>query len=224
MSSDSSIGRMLARVGDQPSDEFVARLHRDLLAELVDDTSSSTDAQVADTVDDGADIALVDANTAGGGRHRRLPWPILVGAAAVLAVVVGTVIVVSRPSQTSHTSSPTSDGPFSINLSTDLTTSDGAALHFDGQVELGLAVESNESSSQPTHDVLLLPKITGRFTNSSDAPESLSVAYVEVLLRSDVGSCVVNSIGCDTGIVRGDTSASNPTTDLPPDASVALSD
>src|SRR3954447_15619133 len=97
MSSDSSIGRMLARVGGQPSDEFVARLHRDLLAELVDDTSSSTDAQVADTVDDGADIALVDANTAGGGRHRRLPWPILVGAAAVLAVVVGTVIVVSRP-------------------------------------------------------------------------------------------------------------------------------
>src|SRR3954449_557296 len=172
MSSDSSIGRMLARVGGEPSDEFVARLHRDLLAELVDDTTSSMDTRVAETVDNGGDIVCIDAMTASGGRRRRLPWSVVVGAAAVVAVLVGTVIAVTRSSQTSHTSSPTADAGFSIKVSTELATSDGSALHFDGQLELDLAVESNESSSQPTHDVLLLPKIKGRFTNTSDAPET----------------------------------------------------
>lgn len=201
---DQRLSRMLRRAGEEPSQEFVANLRRDLLADLGDtptQTSTRRDPAADPLARDRPDDGYIPLRNQPPAAHRRR-WPVLV-AAAVL-VVAGTVAVITRH-RAPGTLKPASTVPhsFSQPLSVDVKTPAGANLHVEGTVALPLAVESNESSIQPMHDVLLLPTLEATVTNQDGQPVTIAHAYVEIFLRGDRSGCVVNSSGCETALITG---------------------
>ena len=223
--SDRSLGRMLRQVGDDPTDEFVTTLRRDLLAEFADGISTRVDSWPGDNTNNGQDDESFAVVEPIGVRRVQRPWLAMVAAAAVAAAMVAGAVLVTRPPRASITATPNEGRGFSLQMSTDMTTSDGYGFHFDGTIELALAVESNESSSQPLHDVLLIPKISGTLTSTSTGRTApLSLAYVELFLSGDVGPCIVNAAGCEAGIVRGQSTSPDPPPSLLPGASFGLID
>src|SRR4051794_18254800 len=221
--SDSAIGRMLRRAGDEPNVEFVAKLRRDLLTEFPPAGSASAGTPPTD------DVGILSADTyvavlePSAVRHRPPLWLVLTAAAIAAAVIATGIALTTRPPRASVTSTPSEEG-FSLQLSTDVKTSDGYGIHFEGTLQLSQAVESNELSSLPLHDVLLIPKINGSFTNSASGRAApLSLAYVELFLNSDAGACVANASGCEDGITRAQNAANLPTV-LAPGGSLSLAD
>ena len=119
-------------------------------------------------------------------RRRRVSAMLLATAAAVIVtavVIVSTASdhhvitsvpttigkpATSDPATTTSEPTPSTTTPQTIpiwqpagfvqDLATDLTTADGSTFHVDATVTFKVAIESNESSEQANHDVLLLPR------------------------------------------------------------------
>jgi hypothetical protein len=225
--SDPQLSRMLRRAGDEPSEQFVSALRSDLLAAFDDSagsSSTSTDAvadvelRFAPAPDDGF-VPLRKPEPVSPRRR----WPLL--AAAAVLVIAGTVAVMTRHRPPDKlTPATTVPHSFAQHLSVDVKTSAGATVHVEGEVDLPIAVESNESSVQPIHDVLLLPKLAATVTNQGGQPVTIAQAYVEVFLRGDRSNCVVNLGGCETALITGQTADGTAPTVLGAGQGLALSD
>jgi hypothetical protein len=99
---------------------------------------------------------------------------------------------------------------FSTHLSGDLTIADGSSVHFDADVVLSQALESDEIGVIGESDILLLPRVSLR-VSTSGAQVQLNSAYVQIFLGADVTQCIVNTSGCDPAIVRGHNDVAQPT-------------
>lgn len=201
----------------EPDPGFVADLRRRALAELSRDAGVSTPMQ-----QDPLDIAVVhrigsQVPKSGRRGHR---W-LTVSVAAAIAAVLVTIPVLARREPDRRVGEPSGienpNAGFSEHLSGDLTIDNGSSVHFDADVVLSQAVESDEIGVAGESDVLLLPSVSLKISTSG-AQVQLSSAYVQIFLRSDVTECVVNTSGCDAAIIRGSDLAQPPnavTTDRP---------
>lgn len=195
----------------EPDPGFVADLRRRALTELSGDAGVGTPIQ-----EDPLEIAVV-RGTAGrvpksDRRGRR--WMTVSVAAAFVALLV-TIPVLARRDPDGRVGAPNGtekpNAGFSKHLSGDLTVADGSSVHFDADVGLSQAVESDEIGVTGESDVLLLPRVSLKV--STAGPEAqLSAAYVQIFLSSDVTKCVVNTSGCDDSIIRGSDLAQPPNT------------
>ena len=197
----------------EPDPGFVADLRRRALAEL-----SRHDGAGTRMSQDPMEIAVV--RRTGGHvpkRNRRGNRWLTVSAAAAIVAALVSIPLLARRDQDRRVGTPNgteqSKAGFSKHLSGDLTTADGSSVHFDADVRLSQAVESDEIGVNGQSDVLLLPRVSLKL-RAVGAPAQLSSAYVQIFLRSDVTECVVNTSGCDAAIIRGSalTQQANPVT------------
>jgi hypothetical protein len=184
-----------------PDPGFVADLRRRALTEL---SRHGADSQ---TEHDALDIAVVrrtggQVSKSGRRGHR---WLTVLAAAAIAAVLVTIPVLVRRDPDRRVGAPNGSDQPssgFSKHLSGDLSVAGGSSVHFDADVVLSQAVESDEIGVAGESDILLLPRVSLK-VSTSGAQVQLNSAYVQIFLSSDVTQCVVNTSGCDPAIVRG---------------------
>ncbi|MEO8266054.1 MAG: hypothetical protein ABI706_11170 [Ilumatobacteraceae bacterium] len=185
-----------------PDPGFVADLRRRALTELSGHVGAGSQTEL-----DALDVAVVPwtgGHVPKSGRrgHR---WLTVSAAAAIAAVLVAIPVLVRRDRDHRVGAPSGSDQPnagFSKHLSGDLTLADGSSVHFDADVVLSQAVESDEIGVPGESDILLLPRVS-LTVSTSGAQVQLSAAYVQIFLSSDVTQCVVNTSGCDPAIVRG---------------------
>jgi hypothetical protein len=195
----------------EPDPGFVAELRRRALAEL-----SRHDGASEGTQHGPLEIAVVrrTGHQVPKGRRRQHRWLAVSAAAAITAVLVA-IPVLTRKDPDRRTGAPNGNAGFSKHLSGDLTIADGSSVHFEADVALTQAVESDEIGVAGSSDILLLPRVRLN-VSTSGAQAQLSSAYVQIFLDSDLSQCIVNTFGCDTAIVRG---SSDPT--QPPNAVTA---
>lgn len=190
----------------EPDPGFVADLRRRALTELARHAEASTPMQ-----QDPLDIAVVRRS---GGKvpksgRRGHRW-LTVSAAAAIAAVLVTIPVIARKDADRRVGGPNgTDQPnagFSKHLSGDLAIANGSSVHFEADVRLSQAVESDEIGVTGESDILLLPRVSLK-VSTAGAPVQLSSAYVQIFLSSRVTECVVNTSGCDAAIIRGSDAA-----------------
>ncbi len=193
----------------EPDPGFVADLRRRALIELSRHAEAGSQSQ-----HDPLEIAVVrrtggQAPKSGRRGHR---W-LTVSAAAAIAAVLVTIPVLVRRDPDRRVDAPNGGEPnagFSKHLSGDLTIADGSSVHFDADIVLAQAVESDETGVTGESDILLSPRVSLK-VSTSGAPVLLRSAYVQIFLSSDVTQCVVNTSGCDPAIVRGSNDVAQPT-------------
>jgi hypothetical protein len=186
----------------EPDPAFVAGLRQKALSELSRRAGVSTPMQ-----QDPLEIAVV--RRTGGrvpkGDRRGHRW-LTISAAAAIAAALVTIPLLTRTDPDHQVGGPNgTDQPragFSKHLSGDLTLADGSPVHFDADVVLSQAVESDEIGVSGESDVLLLPHASLKVSTAGPQVQ-LSSAYVHIFLSSDVTECVVNTSGCDAAIIRG---------------------
>src|SRR4051794_13819026 len=217
---------MMHRIGDDPSVDFVATVRRELLSQFTDGSTQATlDESTTDVFERRpSNDHVIDVAPHESASRRRLgrKWMPVAAAAAVVAVLVAAIVLHQRePDATITNTKP--PAPFSRHVVTDIGTPSGSIVHFDGTVGLPIGVESNESSSLPIHDVLLIPEVSATFTNAASAePVPVALAFVEIFLRGHVAQCVANSGTCEPGIIRGQTTATDPVRTLGRDESITV--
>ena len=192
----------------EPDPGFVADLRRRALIELSRHAEAGSQSQ-----HDPLEIAVVrrtggQARKSGRRGHR---W-LTVSAAAAIAAVLVTIPVLVRRDPDRRVDAPNGSEPnagFSKHLSGDLTIADSSSVHFDADIVLAQALESDETGVTGESDILLSPRVSLK-VSTSGAPVQLSSAYVQIFLSSDVTQCVVNTSGCDPAIVRGSNDVAQP--------------
>jgi hypothetical protein len=202
------IGTAFSGFDVEPDPVFVADLRRRALTELSHHAGAGPQSR-----HDPLEIAVVRRT---GGRaprsgRRGHRW-LTVSAAAAIAAVLVTIPVLVRRDPDRRVDAPNGSRPntgFSKHLSGDLTIADGSSVHFDADVVLSQAVESNETGVTGESDILLLPRVS-LTVSTTGAQVQLSSAYVQIFLSSDVTQCVVNTSGCDPAIVRGSKDVAQP--------------
>ncbi len=218
--SDNPVRRLFDQLEAEPTEIFVSSLRRDLLAGLSDEVSQPFDTVLPapmslDRTGEIVPHAVVSPIELSRRRPRSLR--VVLVAASIAALVVGAVLSIGgrhpsikAPNTTEGPTTVPSTAPaaiapvgYSQQLSADLITPDGYSYRFEGAISLKVAVESNEQSWPVRHDILLLRTISGTFTNTGTGPAPLALAFVQVFLRGDVGTCVYNGATCDPAIIRG---------------------
>ncbi|MCU1365474.1 MAG: hypothetical protein JWN39_1113, partial [Ilumatobacteraceae bacterium] len=117
----------------------------------------------------------------------------------------------TEPSTSATPAPPSTGAPAVVNpgfqqaMSTDLTASGGSKLHFDGTIEFKVAIESNERSEQPNHDVLLLPRVTGTFTNIGAAATTIGDTQVQIFMSGDFPCLTADGAACLATLTIGST-------------------
>src|SRR4051794_18585184 len=201
----------------EPDPQFVAQLRRRALAELSgtgrEAVGASSPAEPPAVSIVGPDRGLEESLRRPGRR-----WLSIVAAAAVLAMLVGVGLIIHSGRVDRHSGHRvTPDGPFSAHLVGDMSLAGGAVAHYDANVALSQALESEEIGAEGSKDVLLTPRAA--LTVSTDESRlELTGAYVELFLDRTIATCVVNTDTCDPALVPGGmstTAASQPTPGRP---------
>jgi hypothetical protein len=216
---DLSMRDVFESITSTPEPEFVADLRTQMLTTLRATRAGGSNGTVHQLEPTPGTERVVRASPTISARRRpfrhvsrRRVVTLTAAAAIIVATLVATFAVVRRtPSDITPTRDPKvrSTSPvssFDQHVSTDVTTN-GARLIIDADVALPVAVESNTSSSpgETTQtDVLMLPTVSGTVTNT-DSNKNVAIAGfdVQLFLRTDVVSCIVNNEAeCQRAIVR----------------------
>jgi hypothetical protein len=212
------IATAFSRFDVEPEPGFVAELRRQAVAEL----SRAVDGD-GRSPGDAPEITVVQPSSGRAQRSDRPRrwWLTMVAAAAVVAVVI--TLPILRRDDRLRIASPGQATGFSKHLSGDLTITDATSVHFEADVALSQAIEADEIGVSGHSDILLLPRITLNVTTPAGNVE-LTEAYVQVFLRSDVATCIVNTTGCDPAIVRGIVDPGQQPAEVTPDHGLDFTD
>ncbi len=204
---------MFDQIVAEPDAEFVERLRRQVLEELL--ATSQVDEHRIEQPNDRQRglresqrrrLPTTQPPPVNQRRRRRLAVALL--AAAVVAAMV-TVGVLTRSTSSHRIVPSTNSEPSTIgydrHVVADLKTPDGYSFRFEGDVILRTAVESDENNytSAAQSDVLFTPSISGSLTNATAGTAvPLARLSVQLFLRTDSINCLVNNGGCEPAIIR----------------------